>query len=127
MELSIYLAKLIGIYLLIVAADMLLRRHEIKGAVKDFASSKGLVVFSGSISLLLGLAIVIAQPIYEASLQGVITLFGYLLILRGVWRIAFPTRIQKRLVSCFQQGYWLIFLILAALGAYLTYYGFNTL
>jgi uncharacterized membrane protein YkvI len=125
MELSIYLAKLIGIYLLIVAADMLLRRREIRGAIRDFASSKGLLVFSGSISLLLGLAIVIAHPIYESTLQGFITLLGYLLILRGVWRIAFPTHVQKRLASLFHRGYWTIFIILLILGIYLTHAGFT--
>ena len=127
MELSIYLAKFIGIYLLVVAADMLLRRHEIRGAIKDFASSKGLLVFSGSISLLMGLAIVIAHPVYEQSLQGLITLLGYLLILRGVWRMAFPTHVQKRLASLVHRGYWTIFIILLVLGYYLTYTGFNAI
>ena len=49
MELSIFLAKLLGIYSLIVGVDLLLRRHELAGAVKDFASSKGLLVLSGSL------------------------------------------------------------------------------
>jgi hypothetical protein len=127
MDLSIYLAKLIGIYLIIVAADMLLRRREVRGAVKDFASSKGLLVFSGSISLLLGLAIVIAHPVYEQSTQGLITILGYLLILRGIWRMAFPTHIQKKLVSGFQRSYWIIFLISLIVGIYLTYAGFNAM
>ncbi len=125
MELSIFLAKLLGIYLLIIAADLLFRRHELEGAVKDFASSKGLLVFSGSLSLLLGLAIVIAHPVYQMNWQGFITFVGYLLILRGLWRIAFPTRLQKKLVSCFHRGYWGILLILVVLGAYLTYLGFT--
>jgi hypothetical protein len=124
MELSIFLAKLLGLYLLIVAAELLLRKDEIAGAVKDFASSKGLILFSGSISLLLGLAIVIAHPIYEANWQGLITFLGYLLVLRGVWRMAFPSRMQKKMVSCFEQGYRGIFLIFLILGVYLTYLGF---
>src|SRR5579885_3255115 len=104
MELSIFLAKFLGLYLLIVSADLLLRRHELEGAVKDFASSKGLLVFSGSISLLAGLAIVIGHPVYEANWRGLITLFGYLLIVKGIMRVAFPTRLQKRIVSFFHEG-----------------------
>jgi uncharacterized membrane protein HdeD (DUF308 family) len=125
MDLSIFLARLIGLYLLIVAADLLFRRHEFEMAVKDFASSKGLLVFSGSISLLLGLAIVIAHPVYELSYHGLITLLGYLMILRGIWRIAFPSRVQKKLVTCFQKGYRGIFILLLVLGVYLTYIGFS--
>jgi len=125
MDLSIFLARLLGLYFLIVAIELILRRHEFEGAVKDFASSKGLLVFSGSISLILGLAVVIGHPVYEMGFHGLITLLGYLMILRGIWRMAFPSRIQKKLVTCFQQGYKLIFLILLVLGVYLTYAGFN--
>lgn len=125
MESSIFFAKLLGLYLLIVAADLFLRRREIEGAVRDFAASKGLLVFSGSISLLLGLTVVITHPVYQWNWQGLVTLLGYLLIVRGSMRIAFPTRIQKRLVSIFRRRYWGILLILLILGAYLTYSGFT--
>jgi hypothetical protein len=125
MELSIFLAKWLGLYLLIVAADLLLRRHELEGAVRDFASSKGLLVFSGSISLLIGLAIVIAHPVYEGDWRGFITLLGYLIILRGAVRVAFPTHLQKRILSFFHRSYWAVFLILLIVGVYLTYSGFT--
>jgi hypothetical protein len=125
MELSIFLAKLLGIYMLIVAAELILRRREFEGAVRDFASSKGLLVFSGSISLLVGLAVVIGHPIYESDFRVVISLLGWLLILRGVWRTAFPSHIQKKMVACFHKGYKFIFVMLLVLGLYLTYSGFN--
>jgi hypothetical protein len=125
MELSIFIAKVLGIYLLIVAAELLLRRSELEKTVKDFASSKGLLVFSGSVSLMLGLAITIGHPVYEMDFRGLITFLGYILILRGVWRMSFPSRLQKKMVTCFHKGYWGIFLIVLILGAYLTYSGFN--
>ncbi|HEX4839144.1 MAG TPA: hypothetical protein VFU89_01740 [Rhabdochlamydiaceae bacterium] len=125
MELSLFLAKLLGVYMLIVAVELILRRHEFEGAVRDFAASKGLIVFSGSVSLILGLAIAIGHPIYEFNFRGLITLIGYLLILRGIWRMAFPSRLQKRMATCFHQGYRECLIILIILGIYLTYTGFN--
>lgn len=125
MELSIFLAKLMGIYLLIIAADLLIRGREFEGAVKDFARSKGLLFFSGSLSLLFGLAIAIGHPVCSHDWRGLITLIGYLLILRGVMRVAFPSYLQKILVSVFRKGYWVIFLIVLIIGLYLTYMGFN--
>jgi hypothetical protein len=125
MELSMFLAKLLGVYFLIVAAELLIRRRELEGAIKDFASSKGLLFFSGSISLLLGLAIVIGHPVYESDYRIVISLLGWLLILRGVWRMAFPSHVQKKMASCFHKGYKVIFLIALVLGIYLTYMGYN--
>jgi|GEM_PF-828929 len=125
MELSLFLAKLLGVYMLIVAAELILRRHEFEGAVRDFAASKGLIVFSGSVSLMLGLAVAIGHPIYEFNFRGLITLIGYILILRGIWRMAFPSRLQKRMATCFHQGYRECLIILIILGIYLTYTGFN--
>jgi len=125
MGLSIFLAKLLGVYLLIIAADMLFRKSELEKAVKDFASSKGLLVFSGSISLFVGLAIIFGHPIYEKNWHGLITLLGYLLVIRGVMRFAFPSYLQKKFASLFHKRYWLVFIILLVLGFYLTYMGFT--
>jgi hypothetical protein len=125
MELSMFLAKLLGLYMLIIAAELLLRRRELQAAFKDFGSSKGLIVFSGTISLLMGLAITIGHPVYEMTYEGLITFLGYVLILRGVWRITFPTRVQKKCAHCLQKGYWVIFLVLLIVGLYLTNAGFS--
>lgn len=124
MEHSIFLARLLGLYLLIVAGDLILRRRELESAVKDFASSKGLLVFSGSVSLLFGLAIVLAHPVYEWNWRGLITLIGYLVIVRGAHRMAFPKSLKKRMVALFHRRWRIIFLVLLILGAYLTYWGF---
>jgi len=126
MEISLFLARLLGIYFLIIAADMLIRRREFEGAVKDFVTSKGLLLFSGSTSLLFGLAIVITYPIYEKNLQGLITLIGYFLIFRGVVRFACPSYLQKKMFSFVHKRYWILFSILLILGVYLTYAGFTT-
>jgi hypothetical protein len=125
MELSLFLAKLLGVYMLIVSVELMARRREFEGAVRDFASSRGLIVFSGSVSLILGLAIAIGHPVYEFNFRGLITLLGYLLILRGMWRMAFPSRLQKKMADCFHQGYKEILIILIVLGIYLTYSGFS--
>lgn len=125
MDLSIFLAKLLGVYLLIMSADMLFRKSEVEKAVKDFASSKGLLALSGSTSLFIGLAIIFAHPVYEKNWHGLITLIGYLLAIRGIMRVAFPSYLQKKLTVLFNKRYWVVFAILLILGIYLTYIGFN--
>lgn len=127
MDLSIFLAKLIGIYLLIIVLELILRKKEMKKSIKNFSESKGLLIFSGSISLLLGLAIVISHPIYDLDWEGLITLLGYVLIARGVIRFTFPSYLQKKMGKIFQQNYWLLCILLAILGTYLTYSGFTAL
>ena len=125
MLLSIFLAKLIGVYLLIAAADLLLRKEEFQDAVRDFSFSKGLLMFSGSVSLIIGLAIVLGHPVYKMNWQGLITLLGYFLILKGILRVAFPNYIQKRITAVFYKGYWVICFLLLVIGFYLSYVGFT--
>ncbi len=126
MDFSIFLAKLLGVYLLIAAADMLFRKHEMEKAVKDFASSKGLLALSGSVSLFVGLAIIFAHPVYAKNWQGLITLLGYLAAIRGVIRVAFPSYLQKRASTLFNKRYWIVFFVVFIVGFYLTYMGFTT-
>ena|SRR3990167_1678740 len=125
MELSIFLAKLLGLYLLLMSLDLLIRRKELESAMKDFVSSKGLLFYSGSLSMVVGLAIIIGHPIYTLTWQGLITLIGYLLIVRGFARAAFPSVLNKRFYRFFHKRYWLLFIVLLVLGAYLTYSGFT--
>ncbi len=124
MALSIFLAKLMGIYFIIIALDLILRRNEVEAATKSFASSTGLLVHSGSLSLLCGLAVVLLHPIYQSDWQGLITIIGWLLLLRGVLRVAFPSHVQKTLPHFCTHWYWVILVITAVLGLFLTYCGF---
>lgn len=126
MELSLFLAKLLGVYLLIIAADMLFRKSELEKAVKDLASSKGLLLLSGSSSLFVGLAVILAHPVYARSWEGLVTLLGYLLVVRGIMRFAFPSLVQKKVATMFHKRYWIIFLTFLILGFYLTYMGFTS-
>jgi uncharacterized membrane protein HdeD (DUF308 family) len=126
MELSIFLAKLLGLYFVIVAADLLVRKNAFESTVRDFAHSKGLLVLSGSMSLMFGLFIAIAHPVFETSWRGLITLIGYLSIFRGIARIAFPGHIQRHLPTFCRKNYGWIVLVVGLVGLYLAYTGFNT-
>lgn len=125
MELSIFLAKLLGLYFLIVAAVLVLRKEEFKVTVAEIVASRGLLAYSGVMSLLLGLAIVIAHPVFEFNWKGLITLFGLLLIVRGFVRLSFPGFVKKRALALFNKRYLVLVLILLVAGLYLTYSGFT--
>jgi len=126
MELSLFLAKLLGIYFLVLSINLLLRRGEFESAVKNLASSNLLLFNSGSSSLLAGLAIVIGHQVYTIDWQGLITLIGYILILRGILLSTLPALQRKKFASFFHDHHWVFFSILLIVGAYLTYSGFMT-
>lgn len=125
MELSIFLAKLFGIYMLILGAICVLRKNDFELSVKEFFASRGLLAITGMLNILIGLAIAIGHPIYEFSWRGLITLFGYLGIVKGVMRLSFPAQEQQISTGILEKGYWILVLVLFVFGIYLTYHGFK--
>lgn len=123
MELSLFLAKLIGLYFLAVALIALVRREQFLSTMKSMLSSTGLIAFSGFISLIAGIAILIGHPIWEVSWRGLITLIGVLAVIQGFARAGFTSLVQSKL-SKFENAYWYIVVVLIILGGYLTYSGF---
>ena len=126
MDLSIFLAKLIGLYLLIVSLLWLLRRKEFEAGCKDIVSSKGLMSVTGVFNIVFGLAIVLDHTVWEWNCQGLITLIGYIMIVKGVARFAFPQAEKKFATRVMTKGTGLAFVIMLLAGAYLTYCGFSS-
>jgi uncharacterized protein YjeT (DUF2065 family) len=125
MDVSIFLAKLIGLYFIIIGALCILRKRQMVLTGKELVSSKSALVVSAKISLLFGLVIAIDHTIWEYSWRGLITALGYLMILRGILRYAFPTVVKNLAAKVPDEGYVLISLIILGIGIYLTYCGFN--
>lgn len=130
MELSLFLAKLIGLYLLIVGLLCLVRRDQFKSIVQSYASSKGLIVLSGALSLVGGIAILLGHPIWELSWRGVVTLMGILAVAQGIMRIGYTNELARKLSSIESKKTWFniwvsVVVVTIVLGCYLTYMGFN--
>jgi uncharacterized protein YjeT (DUF2065 family) len=124
MDVSLFLAKLLGLYFLILAFICIFRKRQVRATGKELVSSPSALAVSAEISLLFGLVIAIDHTIWEADWRGVVTALGYLLILRGILRFGFPAHVKKCKTKLLDKGYPLVCLILLALGAYLTYWGF---
>lgn len=126
MEVSLFLAKLLGLYLLIIGLIWAFRKDLINSAFTDIVSSPGLLAIAGVWALLFGLAILISHPVYEFSWRLVITIIGYLAILKGILRLAYPAHEQKMAKAVLEsRNYWAILAIVLVLGAFLTAHGFN--
>lgn len=124
MDLSVFWAKLLGLYLLFLAAIFIWRRENVNLFVGDFLSSKALIAYSGLMSLFIGLAIVITHPIWEFNWKGLITLIGYLSIVKGVIRFSYPEFVQTWGLEFLRKRYWVVMGIMIVLGLFLTYSGF---
>jgi len=112
--------------MLIAAASMLSDRDAIRDIVQDFMNSPALIYLAGVLTLAMGIAIITFHNIFVADWRILITSFGYIAVVSGIFRMAFPTQVKM-------MGEWMLltpYIIRCAavlnliMGGYLTYKGF---
>ena len=126
MELSLFLAKAIGVGLMVVAASMLVNRKNIDLLFEAYRSPSA-VYITGIVETFLGIMMVIAHNIWVADFRLIITLIGWMLLLRGAGRTFFPSRIPRILEKfrALRSTFMPLLVVVFFVGAYLTYAGFT--
>lgn len=126
MELSLFLAKVFGLYLIIVSVAVWLRRKDLREFAVSFAQDKVHLYLSGVIFLLLGLALVVSHNVWDTAWQSVISILGWMTLVKAGIRIFFTNKIgtiaQKTVGS---KWYWLAIVTSLLVGIWLVYAGFN--
>ena len=119
-----YLARLIGIFILVVEVAMLVRQNEmIEAMVGDHSA----VVVMAMISLAAGIAMVLAHNIWSGgALPVVVTLVGWLMFGKGVLLLLLAPATLDRLFEQMRYGeHTYLYLAPSFLfGVYLTWAGF---
>jgi hypothetical protein len=95
MPTSIYLAKLIGPVALVAALSLFLNRSTYLAMAQEFMRSPALIYLSGLLTMTAGVAIVLAHNRWVAAWPVLITIFGWLAVIGGAARIAFPNQTRK--------------------------------
>lgn len=125
MTASIVLARLLGPLFLIAGLGLLLNRAHYRKMLEHFLTDAALYYFSGALALTVGIAIVLFHNVWVADWRLVITLVGWLSVLKGVVRLLFPQAGQKAAAKLLSPGALLGFGILAVvLGAWLSVTGY---
>jgi hypothetical protein len=127
MNVSIFFARFLGIYLLIIGVLWLIRRNSVKAEVKDIFRSVGMIFLEGEIALILGIFIAIVHSMWVSDWRIIVTILGYLMIIKGVVRIGWPERSRKALSHWLVRpaGYTISLIVCLILGIVLTYFGFS--
>jgi hypothetical protein len=123
---SIFLAKLIGPFFLIVAAALLLNARAFRGIADEFMRSPALVFLTGLMILPVGLAIALTHNVWAADWRVLITILGWLTIVSAALRLLAPQRAiemgrklyAKPNVLYVSAAIWLV------IGAVLTFFGY---
>ena len=126
MDTSIFLAKLIGPMLMTFSAALLINQDNMRDMAADFLEHRGLIFLAGVLTLLGGLAIVITHNVWVAGWPVVITIFGWLCVIGGVFRIVFPDSVKSIGESMLEKRGMLTVsgIVQALIGAWLCYVGY---
>lgn len=124
MDLSLYLAKVLGLYLVIKGVAGLANLKYYMRLISEIIRNEALIVFAAAIELLFGLAIVVAHNVWVADWQVVITLVGWVMILKGSFLLS-PKAAAHWMKQCATENILMTGGIVAvALGTFLVYIGF---
>ena len=126
MDVSIFLAKALGLYTLIMAIMMFAKEKKVKVIVKEICNNPALLFLSGCKTLMIGVLLIIAHNIWVYDWRVLITLVGWLTFIKGIIRTLFPhisVRIMNKIMKkkSYYQGVSVIALLL---GVILCYFGF---
>ena len=94
MQTSIFIARLIGPVLLVTGVALLVNRKDFDALVQEFLRSRALLLLVALVDLAVGLAIVLTHNVWVADWRIIITLLGWLLLVRGAVRLLIPDQVK---------------------------------
>lgn len=121
---SLFLAKVMGLFMLIISLILLINFHKFPKLVKAFTKNTLLVFISGFPAVLLGLLIVLTHNVWTNDPRWIITLIGWLILIKGVLRISMPEKVASIAARISPRGLFVMLLLILLVGAYLALFGF---
>ncbi|HYY27621.1 MAG TPA: hypothetical protein VE860_06745 [Chthoniobacterales bacterium] len=117
-------ARVIGPWLVIVPGIIVLRASDMGALASEFFKSGLFVWFAGALLLFTGLLIIALHQYWSSLAAVLISLFGWILAIRGLVLMAAPKLYERAAASVGAISLVrLIFGVLVAIGIYLTYVG----
>jgi len=125
METSLFLARVIGLVSVISTAAILVRYKESLVLEDEAAKSPVLIYLSGFAFLILGVLLVVSHSVWTFDWRLVVTIMGWLLLLKGAGRMFFPASVRG-MIERKRDNRWFLLgeVVVLLIGLYLLYYGF---
>jgi hypothetical protein len=127
MDISKFLSKVIGLYLIIVCSAMLINMNLFIDNVNGLMNNPPLLFISGLFTLLLGLFLVVCHNIWQWNWRVIITIFAWIALLKGISLVMYP-QFMDALTLLFVKNTTVAYIAAGvdlALGVLLCYFGFK--
>ena len=126
--LTVFLGRLLGLYVLITGLWLLADKQEAVSTIPDILGNRPLMIILAIIALIVGLAIVLGHNIWSGgALTILVTLIGWISFLRGLLFLFLPPAATRQILEVmqFERFFYIYVAIPLILGAYLSYLGFT--
>jgi hypothetical protein len=126
MELSIFLAKAIGLYYVIVSLGMILNGARIKVLLIEIMKNQALLFVTGFFALIIGILLVTSHNIWVVDWRVLITLMGWGALMKGVMRVTLPQFMIETSKKWVQNNisYYITMCFIFLIGLFLLYHGY---
>ncbi len=127
MTLTVFLAKVIGVYLLIGGVVILYRRRYYMPVVGGFVEDHLLRMTFAFLELLGGLFLLNAHQDWTSLAAGLISLFGWMMAVEGTLYLLLPDELLGRTIRMLNTRAWYVWggILCLAAGLYLTAFGYG--
>ena len=127
MNLTILLAKVLGLFFLFVGATIVVRRRYFLAVFGAWPNQRLTRSIVSLLEFLAGLFLVIAHDVWSPPPAAIITIIGWLLLLEGGLYLLLPDAGVRRFIGAFNKESWYVAggVLFMAIGAYLAAFGFG--
>jgi len=127
MQVSIFLAKLLGPVLVLVAINLFMNPKTFRTMASEIVKSVTLVYLFGIMDFTAGLAIVLVHNIWALHWYVLITLLGWLLLIRGIARTVATEKVMSYAakLAARRDLYAVAAAVTGVIGLILCYFGFK--
>ena len=125
MELANYLAQIWGIALVLIPLALLINPKYLKRLFVE-VENDATMLFLGIVSLVIGLAMVLAYNVWAKNWQVIITLLGWGSLIKGLSTLFLPDY-TKNCIKKMENASWIPYGLVVAIfvGLIITYFGFT--
>ncbi len=125
MDVSVFLAKVFGLYLVIISIAMIKNAKALRSIMRE-NNTTSFKFNGGAIALLIGILLLVSHNIWEPSWKIIITIFGWMAFIKGLFLLMFPKSAFKFYNNLLKNtvAYYTADVITLIAGLYLCYIGF---
>ncbi|MFA5888776.1 MAG: hypothetical protein WCW47_00675 [Candidatus Paceibacterota bacterium] len=123
MDITLLVAKILGIYLVVSGLFLMIKGKTIPHLLRDFFDHPAVVYLTGIILIFLSSMYLIQYNIWDGTWRALVTLFAWIVMLKGLAYIFIPQALGEASVKKFKGLFGVYGLIAIVIGVYLFFLG----